>query len=123
MKGYSMEVKVEAIGNLLPDGRVIDQVVQIGGTYSVLQVNVDGEVDTVFAHAFEAKDEPENVFWGLCFTNNPENAKRLHVCVRSCAEDGFFPDTISEFQMPEKLWDGCYKIQSLTKTYYVKIHP
>lgn len=127
MKRYSMEAKVNEIGEFLPDGRTVNQSIHMGGSYNVLQVSTDGLFDTVFSHVAEANDEPEDIFWGLVFTSNPENAKHLRVCVRSCAKGSFFPDCLSEFQKPEKLWDGCYRVKSLNntymRTYYLRVHP
>ena len=123
MKGFSMDVEVQELSNdKLPDGRTVVESWSIGKSYQVVRVKFDGQKDTVFMHAPEGTDEPD-IFIGLCFNPNIEAARNLHLCVRSCTDgSNYSPEVLYEFQAPKKLWSGCYKIETLTKTFYVKTY-
>jgi len=123
MKGYSMDVEVQELGNELPDGRVIVEALPIVGGYSVIRASVNGIEDTAFAHNAEGNDAFDNIFLGLCFNSNVEVAKHLNICVRSCVPgSSFCPTVLHDFQKPEKIWEGLYKVETLDKTFYVKTH-
>ena len=119
-----MDIEVQEIGNELPDGRVVVEALPIGGSYAVIHTSLNGSEDTVFAHNTNEDDTCDSVFLGLCFNPNVEEAKRLNVCVRSCIPGSrFSPIVLYDFQKPEKIWEGLYKVETLGKTYYVKLHP
>ena len=120
MRGFSMDVETLELESKLPDGRNIEDIYPIDDDHHIVYVSLNGMVDTVFTHSPKSADKP-NVFIGLCFNTNIETARRLNLCVRSyVADSNYGPEVLFDFQTPEKIWDRCYKIETLNKTFYVK---
>lgn len=123
MRGFSMDVEIQELGDKLPDGRAIEDVFVISEEgYHLIRASINGKEDTVFTHTLQRDDKP-TVFIGLCFNPNIETARRLNLCVRSCTLDSkYSPEVLFDFHPPIKIWDGCYKVETLDKTFYVKTH-
>ncbi len=122
MKGFSMDVEIKELGDKLPDGRAIEDVCEIGDGHYLIRASINGQEDTVFAHTLQKCNVP-TVFIGLCFNPNIEMVKRLNLCVRCCTSNSkYSPEVLFDFHSPEKIWEGCYKVTTLNKTFYVKTH-
>lgn len=122
MKGFSMDVEIQELGNKLPDGRAIEDVFKISDSYYLIHTSINGQKDTVFVHTLQEDNEP-TIFIGLCFNPNIETVKRLNLCVRSCMPNSkYSPEVLFDFHPPVKIWEGCYKVETLDKTFYVKTH-
>ena len=120
MRGYSMDVEVRELSTELPDGRTIQKVYSINEDFNAVRVYINEKEDTVFTHEKIVQGTP-TTYIGLCFNPDILNAKRLNLCVRNCTNgSNSSPKVLFEFEKPEKIWEGFYKVVTQYEIFYVK---